>query len=143
MKLSGNFGAVFDIKQYQRKTKNIGDMSISPNLIFQYQNKFSGGATYSYINAGLYYTWYPMVLGLWYRNGLLRKDQYTNRPDALVFLAGIEYSILKICYSYDFTIPSTKANKPQTGGAHEVSAQFHLPCPVKARRVRHINCPHF
>jgi type IX secretion system PorP/SprF family membrane protein len=151
MKLSANFGAVFDIKQYQRREKNIGDMSISPNIIFQYQNKFSGGLPYSYINVGVYYTIYPMILGAWYRNGLLRKMdgpdgkkyQYTNRPDAAVFLAGIEYSFLKVCYSYDFTIPSEKLNKMKTGGAHEVSAQFHLPCPVKSRRVRHINCPKF
>ena len=148
MRLSGNFGAVFDLKQQQRRAKNIGDMSISPNLIFQYQNKFSGGASYSYINLGLYYTWYPMILGVWYRNGLLREKQYTNRPDALVFLAGIEYSVgsttFKVGYSYDFTIPDKKkVNKMETGGAHEISAQFHLPCPIKARRVRHINCPHF
>jgi len=144
MKISGNFGAVFDVKRNQRKEKNIGDMSVSPNFIFQYQNKFSGGASYSYINLGLYYTWYPMVMGIWYRNGLLREEQYTNRPDAVVFLAGIEYSILKVCYSYDFTIPDEKkVNKPQTGGAHEISAQFHLPCPVISRRVRHINCPKF
>ena len=143
MKLSGNFGAVFDLKQSQRREKNIGDMSISPNLIFQYQNKFSGGESYSYINVGLYYSVYPMVLGVWYRNGLLREEQYTNRPDAVAFLAGIEYDFFKVGYSYDFTIPSTKINKMKTGGAHEVSAQFHLPCPVKARRVRHINCPKF
>ena len=145
MKLSGNFGAVFDIKQYQRREKNVGDMSISPNLIVQYQNRFSGGLSYSYINLGLYYTWYPMVLGAWYRNGLLREGQFTNRPDAVVFLAGIEYSFFKVGYSYDFTIPADnkKVNKPPTGGAHEISAQFHLPCPVKSRRVRHINCPKF
>ena len=153
MKISANFGAMFDLKQHQRREKNIGDMSLSPNLILQYQNKFSDGAPYSYINLGMYYTWYPMVLGAWYRNGLFRKMkdtdgkkyQYSNRPDAVMFLAGIEYSIFKVCYSYDFTIPSgsNKQNKMQTGGAHEVSAQFHLPCPVKARRVRHINCPKF
>jgi type IX secretion system PorP/SprF family membrane protein len=143
MKISANFGAVLDIKQQVRREKNIGDMSISPNLVFQYQRNFSGGVSYSYLNLGLYYTCYPMIVGVWYRQGLLRKGQYTNRPDALVFLAGIEYSFFKIGYSYDFTIPSMKAGKPSTGGAHEVSAQFHLPCPVKARRVRHINCPKF
>ena len=154
MKITGNFGAVFDVKKHQRREKNIGDMSVSPNVIFQYQSKFTGGESYSYINLGMYYTWYPMVLGVWYRNGLLRKNadgtyQYTNRPDALVFLAGIEYSFFKVCYSYDFTITGgsngdkKRINKPSTGGAHEVTAQFHLPCPEKSRRVRHINCPKF
>jgi len=143
MKLSGNFGAVFDLKQYQRREKNVGDMSISPNIIFKYQNKFSGGASYSYINVGMYYAVYPMILGVWYRNGLLRDGKYTNRPEAIIVLAGIEYDFFKVGYSYDFTIPSAKANTPTTGGAHEISAQFHLPCPVKARRVRTINCPKF
>jgi len=143
MKLSGNFGAVFELKQYQRREKNVGDMAISPNIIFQYQNRFSGGASYAYVNVGMYYAVYPMVLGVWYRNGLLRDGKYTNRPDAAVFLAGIEYEFFKIGYSYDFTIPAGKINKMKTGGAHEISAQFHLPCPVKTRRVRHINCPKF
>jgi type IX secretion system PorP/SprF family membrane protein len=144
MKISANFGAVLDIKQQRRREKNIGDMSISPNLIFQYQRNFlAKGESYSYLNVGLYYTCYPMIVGAWYRQGLLREGTYTNRPDALVFLAGIEYTFLKIGYSYDFTIPSMKVGKPSTGGAHEVSAQFHLPCPVKSRRVRHINCPKF
>jgi type IX secretion system PorP/SprF family membrane protein len=146
MKISANFGALFDVKKQYRREKNIGDMSISPNVIFQYQNRFvqdTSSESYSYINVGLHYTVYPMVIGLWYRNGLLREGQYTNRPDAVVFLAGIEYQFMKIAYSYDFTIPDSHNNRGQTGGAHEVSAQFHLPCPVKSRRVRHINCPKF
>jgi type IX secretion system PorP/SprF family membrane protein len=143
MKISGNFGAVLDIKQQRRREKNIGDMSVSPNLVFQYQRNLSLGESYSYLNVGLYYTCYPMIVGAWFRQGLLRKGKYANRPDALVLLAGIEYSFLKIGYSYDFTIPSMKAGKASTGGAHEITAQFHLPCPVKARRVRHINCPKF
>ena len=147
MKISGNFGALFDIKQYQKREKNIGDMSISPNIILQYQSRFAkkdAGASYAYVNVGLYYSVYPMVVGVWYRNGLFRNMPYANRADAVVFLAGIEYDFFKVGYSYDFTIPSKeKVNKMPTGGAHEVSAQFLLPCPVKARRVRHINCPKF
>ena len=147
MKISGNFGALFEIKQHLKREKNIGDMSISPNLIFQYQaNLMASGASYSYLNFGLYYTCYPMSVGMWYRQGLLRNIKYGNRPDAVVFLAGIEYSFFKVGYSYDFTIPGTKNNgldRMQTGGSHEVSAQFYLPCPVKGRRVRHINCPKF
>jgi type IX secretion system PorP/SprF family membrane protein len=146
MKISANFGAVFDVKKQYRREKNMGDMSISPNVIFQYQNRFvkdTVSESYSYINIGLYYTVYPMVLGLWYRNGLLREGQYTNRPDAFVILAGIEYDFLRIGYSYDFTLPDNKTKRMRTGGSHEISAQFHLPCPQKTRRVRHINCPKF
>jgi type IX secretion system PorP/SprF family membrane protein len=143
MKISGNFGALFDIKRHFRSEKNIGDMSISPNIIVQYQRALTKGASYSYLNLGLYYTCYPMVLGLWYRNGLFRKVEYANKGDAFVFVAGIEYAFFKVAYSYDLTLPSKKIAKPPTGGAHELSLQFHLPCPVKSRRVRHINCPKF
>jgi type IX secretion system PorP/SprF family membrane protein len=156
IKLSGNFGALLDLKKRFRREKNIGDMTISPNIVLQYQGGISKSITsYSYLNLGLYYGCYPMIVGVWYRNGLFRnKDQSIpnpnnksipnpNRWDALVFLAGIEYSFFKIGYSYDFTIPDKEMGKPNTGGAHEVSMQFHLPCPVKARRVRHINCPKF
>ena len=134
LKLTAHFGANIKLKARLKKTKSIGDMSLSPNIIFQFQNKISGGYAYSTLNYGMYYTCYPMILGLWFRQGF-------KNPDALIFLAGVHYDFFKIGYSYDFTIPH--ADKPNTGGSHEISAQFELPCPQKSRRVRHINCPKF
>ena len=136
MKITGNFGAVLDIKRHLKSEKTLGDVSISPNVIFQYQSRFVGGAAYTTANYGMYLTCYPMVIGGWFRQGL-------KNPDAAIFLAGIEYSFMKIGYSYDFTIPSRKYNRARTGGAHEVSAQFYLPCPEKSRRIKVINCPKF
>lgn len=136
LKLTAHFGGNFNIKRYLKKSRTFGDMSLSPNVIFQYQNKVSGGYAYTTINYGLYFTCYPMVIGMWFRQGF-------KNPDALIFLAGVHYNFFKIGYSYDFTLPSAKLGKPNTGGSHEVSAQFDLPCPVKARRVRNINCPKF
>jgi type IX secretion system PorP/SprF family membrane protein len=136
MKITGNFGAMLKLKQSMRSEKSMGDMYLSPNLILQYQNNFSGGYQYMTANVGMYFSCYPMVLGAWYRLG------YKN-SDALIFLAGVEYEWFKIGYSYDVTLPSNKYSKPNTGGSHEVSMQFHLPCPVKSRRIRHINCPKF
>jgi len=136
MKITGNFGAVIDLKKYQKTKKTVGDVSISPNLIFQYQSRFTGGAVYTTINYGTYVSLYPMVIGAWFRQGF-------KNADAAIFLAGVEYEFLKVGYSYDFTIPSTNNNKMKTGGAHEVSAQFYLPCPKKHPRIRNINCPKF
>ena len=136
IKITANFGAVLDIRKYLKTEKTWGDVSISPNVIFQYQSRLVGGAAYTTINYGMYLTCYPMVIGAWFRQGF-------KNPDAAIFLAGIEYNFIKIGYSYDFTIPSKKYARARTGGAHEVSAQFYLPCPEKSRRIRNINCPKF
>jgi len=135
MKITANFGAIFDIKQSMKSEKSIGDMSISPNLIFQYQTRFTDGAAYSTINYGMYWSCYPMAVGAWFRQGF-------KNADAAIFLVGLEQEHFKIGYSYDFTIPSVD-NKPGTGGSHEVSVVFYLPCPEKSRRIQKINCPKF
>ncbi len=136
MKLTAHVGGNINLKSRLKHQKSFGDMSLSPNLIFQYQTKFSGGHAYTTLNYGLYFSCYPMVVGAWFRQGF-------QNVDALIFLVGIHYKFLKIGYSYDFTLPSKKYVKPATGGAHEISAQFDLPCPVKSRRIRNINCPKF
>jgi type IX secretion system PorP/SprF family membrane protein len=134
MKLTANFGAILDLKRSVRQEKTLGDMSLSPNVIFQYQTRFTDGAVYSTINYGMYWSCYPMVVGAWFRQGF-------KNADAAIFMVGIEQEHFKVGYSYDFTIPSTF--KPGTGGAHEVSALFYLPCPEKTRRIQRINCPKF
>jgi type IX secretion system PorP/SprF family membrane protein len=137
MKLTANFGAMIDFKRYLRTEKTLGDMSLSPNVIFHYQSKISGGALYTSVNYGMYFSCYPMVVGAWFRQGF-------KNPDAAIFLVGLEQNILKIGFSYDFTIPSEREyKKGKTGGAYEVSAQFYLPCPVRERRIRNLNCPRF
>ena len=136
IKITANFGAVIDIKKYMKTEKTFGDVSLSPNVIFQYQSRMMGGAAYTTVNYGMYLACYPMVVGAWFRQGF-------KNADAAIFLAGIEHNYFKIGYSYDFTIPSQKNNKMKTGGAHEVSVQMYFPCPEKSRRIRNINCPKF
>ena len=136
LKLTAHWGANFDIKKKLRSTQSFGDMAISPNLIFQYQNKISGGYQYTTLNYGMYFSCYPIVAGLWFRQGF-------KNVDALMFLVGVEYKVLKVGYSYDVTLPSKKYLKPSTGGAHEVSVQYILPCPRSSRRLRNITCPKF
>ncbi len=132
MKMTAHVGALLNLNKHKDKsTKRLGDMSISPNLIFQYQAKISGGAAYATMNYGAYFNYYPLTIGVWLRNGF-------DNVDALIFLFGIEYEFFKIGYSYDMGI-SIKGS----GGTHEVSTQFKLPCPVKARRIRALNCPSF
>ena len=135
IKLTANFGAMINLKQQLRTEKTLGDVSLSPNVIFQYQSRFVGGAVYTTINYGMYISCYPMVVGAWFRQGF-------KNADAAIFSVGLEQKVFKLGYSYDFTIPSNnKFKKPLTGGSHEVSAQFYFPCPEKTRRIQNINCP--
>ncbi|MDD2621567.1 MAG: PorP/SprF family type IX secretion system membrane protein [Bacteroidales bacterium] len=132
IKFTAHVGALLNLNKHRNKnTKRMGDMSISPNIIFQYQTKLSNGASYSTMNYGAYFNCYPLTVGLWLRNGF-------NNVDALIFLFGLEYDIFKIGYSYDMTL-SLKGS----GGSHEISTQFKLPCPVEQRRIRSLNCPSF
>lgn len=132
VKFTGHVGALLNLNKHRSKTtKRMGDMSISPNMIFQYQSRISNGAAYATMNYGAYFNYYPLTVGVWFRNGFVNGD-------ALIFLFGLEYNYFKIGYSYDMSI-SLKGS----GGSHEISTQFKLPCPVKARRIRALNCPSF
>ena len=132
MKITAHGGAVFNIKQTSKSHNSFGDMSISPNLIFQYQAKMSNGAVYTTLNAGTYFNVYPLTVGAWYRMGF-------ENPDAVIALFGFEYERVKVGYSYDITI----SKFTETGGAHEISLQVQLPCPVKTTTIRPIVCPKF
>ncbi|NLJ82751.1 MAG: type IX secretion system membrane protein PorP/SprF [Bacteroidales bacterium] len=132
IKFTAHAGALLNINKHRSKTtKRLGDMSISPNLIFQYQSKLGDGAEYITMNYGAYFNYYPLTVGMWFRNGF-------QNADALIILFGIEYEFFKIGYSYDMSV-SLKGS----GGSHEISTQFKLPCPVKQRRIRALNCPSF
>ena len=85
------------------------------------------------LNYGLYFTKYPFVGGLWFRQGF-------SNADAFIVLVGLETGVVKIGYSYDLTVSRlTEAS----GGAHEVSFAVKFGCPVKIKRIRRINCPAF
>ncbi len=60
--------------------------------------------------------------GIWYRN-----------LDSFILLGGIQYKKFRIGYSYDFTI-SKLTNA--TGGAHEVSLGFTIPCRPPLKEVQ-------
>jgi hypothetical protein len=77
---------------------------------------------------------YPFTVGLNHR------IDFTGQTDALIFVVGIQYSFIKVGYSYDITL-SNLSNL--SGGAHEVSLQFLLPCPEKQRVIKDLKCPSF
>jgi type IX secretion system PorP/SprF family membrane protein len=125
-KLTAHAGAVIDLIQHRRRRK-IEDPTISPNILYMMQKDFRE------INYGLYYSRYPLVSGIWFRQGF-------HNPDALVALLGFQTEVVKIGYSYDVTV-SKLTNA--TGGSHEISFALQFDCRPKKKRIRPIVCPTF
>ena len=150
VKWTAHVGGYFDLKRKSKKETSFGDISISPNFIYQHQQNFN------YFSEGFYLNFYPFTVGMWMRHGLTYKgERFTgidtnglaitepisyHNLDAFIVVFGVEYDWFKIAYSYDATI-SKLAN--YSGGAHEVSVQFLLPCPNKRKALKDLKCPSF
>jgi type IX secretion system PorP/SprF family membrane protein len=100
-----------------------GDVSISPNVLYQQQQDFKQ------LNLGLYVTRGPITGGFWYRN-----------QDSFIILLGVQQGIFKLGYSYDVTV-SKLSNK--TAGSHEISLQMRFTCKKCRKAFRPISCPSF
>lgn len=127
IKFTGHIGGYFDLKRKSKKELTFGDISISPNFIYQQQQ------TFHYFNEGFYLNFYPFTVGLWLRHSM-------QNIDAIIFSTGLQHEQFRIGYSYDITASQLAG---QSGGAHEVSVQINLNCPEKKRQIRELNCPHY
>ncbi len=78
---------------------------VSPNFLFTKQGNFWQANVGAYANGGMFFG------GLWYRHS-------GSNGDAAIALGGIQRGMLKIGYSYDYTISGLAS---RTGGSHEVS----------------------
>jgi len=134
-KWTAHVGGKITIIQRNKYEVNFGDIFFHPNIIFISQGKFH------YLHEGFYFNLYPLTVGVWLRHNF-------NNLDAFIISCGVEYKIFKIGYSYDFSL--TKLER--TGGAHEISLQFIIPCNTdkmekaslsKRRRYTPADCPCF
>lgn len=119
-------GGIIELTRHTRR-RSIDDPFISPNLLFMMQQDFKE------LNYGLYMNRYPLIGGIWFRQGF-------KNPDAFIALLGVQTSAFKIGYSYDITISRLGGS---TAGSHEVSMGFQFECRPKKKRIRTINCPSF
>lgn len=113
------------------------DISLTPTVQYKQQGQFSQ------LDAGLYFTYEPFVVGTWYRGLPFKPVEGLANNEALIFLAGVSSNGLHIGYSFDYTISQLGIS---TGGAHEVSIryEFFLGDPRKPpKNVRQIPCPKF
>ena len=120
MRFTGHMGAniVFGAKsQYRNQT------SISPNIIYTYQDGFMQ------LNVGTYVKYGVFTAGAWWR-----------ARDAFILTIGLDAGSFKFGYSYDVTISKlTNAS----GGSHELSMGFNFNCKTKPKKFRTISCPSF
>jgi len=105
-----------------------GELSISPNFLFQQQRDFQQ------FNYGLYLNRKSIVAGLWVRQNF--KFHY----DAVMLVIGYIQKKLKFAYSYDLTVSKLRNS---TLGAHEISFGYVFNCPKKRHKFRAISCPSF
>lgn len=104
--------------------------TISPNILFMLQNKFTQ------LNFGFYYNKGPLVTGLWYRQTF---GEFKN-SDAVMFLVGFRKDKFKFGYSVDFTVSDARSAAP---ASHEVSAAIEWCAPTRPRRFKPLSCPDF
>jgi type IX secretion system PorP/SprF family membrane protein len=126
MRITAHMGAIIDLEKHRRRRK-VEDPTISPNILFMKQQDFEQ------LNYGLYFNKYPLVGGIWFRQGF-------DNPDAFIALLGFQTSVVKMGYSYDVTVSKLSS---ATGGSHEVSFALQFNCKPKKKRIRAINCPSF
>lgn len=115
----------------------IREVSITPTAQYKTQGEFDQ------LDLGMYFTYEPLVLGLWYRGIPFKQlDGFPNNESA-IFLVGLTKNKLNIGYSFDYTLSQLGI---ASGGAHEVSIryEFFTGDPRKpSKNVRRIPCPRF
>ena len=134
-KWTAHFGGKITVSQKNKTEVSNGDIFFYPNLVFISQGNFN------YLHEGFYFNFYPLTVGAWMRHNF-------KNLDAFILSCGIEYKLLRVGYSYDFTLTKLEG----TGGAHEVSLQITVPCnndkgiPTKQKKRKYstpIECPKF
>lgn len=94
---------------------------ISPNVLIARQAEFTQ------VNVGAYSGFGKFFGGLWYRHT-------GGNADAAMILAGFREGVLRIGYSYDFTLSALAAANP--GGTHEISLTINFEDSRETQRRR-------
>ncbi len=117
------------------------ERSIAPTAQYKFQGEFDQ------LDLGLYFTYEPIIFGIWYRGLPVKSIDGIANNEAIVLLVGItkksKKEIINIGYSYDVTLSNLGT---QSGGAHEFSisyAWFSGDPRKPPKNVRLIPCPNF
>ncbi len=141
MKLSISGGVKIPIANpYSGAAYSDKEFSVSPAFLIKRQGKFNQ------LDLGLYATYTPLTVGVWYRGIPIKKRNITpTNHDALVFLIGVRQDSFSIGYSYDVTISGLGAS---SGGSHEISLAYQFEPVIKKltrykRNKKSLACPKF
>ena len=132
IKWTGHFGGKINIIKKRNDEDSYGDVSVYPNIVFLSQKDFH------YLHEGFYFSLYPLTIGTWLRHNF-------KSLDAFIISCGVEYKIVRMGYSYDFSLTKLE----NSGGAHEISIQFVIPCinetlsSKSKRKYPSVACPRF
>lgn len=125
---------IFGGMRFHKLERLIGTKRQTITVVANYRHQ---GST-DQVDVGLYWSYSPVVLGVWYRDLPFIKDY--SRRDAISVLLGYNYKeTLNIGYSYDFTISRLVTS---TGGAHEISLSYKFEI-AKKHKFKAIPCPEF
>lgn len=98
------------------------ERSLSPAIQYRHQGEFDQ------MDAGLYYTAEPVVVGVWYRGIPFKSVNGFVNNESIVLLVGFTKigakDAINIGYSFDYTISKLGAG---SGGAHEFSLSYTWP----------------
>jgi len=115
------------------------ERSLTPTFQYKQQGQFSQ------IDLGMYFTYEPLIIGLWYRGVPYKQVEGFVNNESVVVLLGFSQntkdSRFKVGYSYDVTISKLGSS---SGGAHEFSISYawFTGDPRKPpKNVRLIPCP--
>jgi type IX secretion system PorP/SprF family membrane protein len=111
------------------------ERSFTPTFNFKTQDDFDQ------LDLGVYLTWEPLLVGLWYRGVPIKRLDGIVNNEAIIVMAGVMLGNTTIGYSFDYTISDLGID---SGGAHEISLvySFNLNDPRKPpREVRELKCP--
>jgi len=110
--------------------------SISPTFNYRSQGDFDQ------LDLGVYFTWDPVIFGLWYRGLPLKSPPGGgSNSESIILMAGLTKKSMTFGYSFDYTLSNLGIG---SGGAHEISIIYTFRLGAKrkpARDVRVIKCP--
>jgi type IX secretion system PorP/SprF family membrane protein len=132
--IHGGYRFVLDKSKDFRYEKKPKERSITPTFNFKHQGKFDQ------LDLGTYFTYEPVMLGVWYRGIPIKQFEGQPNNESLIFLAGLTYSGFTFCYSYDLTISKLSG---QSGGAHEISMIYEWKYPYRKKPMKRLPCPDF
>lgn len=134
--IHGGYKIMFsDISPRAQRSQKGRERSLTPTINYKQQGSFRQ------LDAGMYFTLEPVLLGLWYRGLPVNGFEGAKYSESIVSMVGFNKRNLTIGYSFDYTISDLTI---ASGGAHEISIiyAFSLADPRKpSRDVRELRCP--